>query len=302
MSASPRRAAVPLFREVIAGYRAEHPALDQHANDLLGRLRQSDDATKAFKQLMLGAADFDRVLARGPPYPKKWCISPPRCNFTKEQKAAELLTICIGAEELARTFQREITKAQAILTRADKLAKDVTKLHAKNAADFHARLRKFIDDIAKSYALGAQTLAGGREQASLPHDSPPVSIFERPAIALHSVNPQLDLDAINRWLDWGKGVASADLARLGVSRKDIAETAKEGAAIWWLGAQVRTVVGRPHWEEVAQLASVILKKDELSWTRVRGVVRRRSTLYSQMIGEQTARHLHQKVLKARGPH
>jgi hypothetical protein len=189
-------------------------------------------------------------------------------------------------DRTARNFRLEITKAETTLVQAERLDEAAAKLHAK--------LRKFVADVAECYALGGQTLAGWREQASLPQDSPPVSIFEQPSVDL-----QHTFDTIARWLAWGKGIASAEVARLGATRKRRSkEKPAHNAAIWCLGAQVCTVVGRPHRNEVAELAQVILET-EVSQARVRGVERKGRALYAEMIGRQTQRHFQEKIVEAR---
>lgn len=231
MPVSSRRAAVPRLREVIAAYRAEHATLEQGARNLLARLQQSDAAAKAFARLMRGAADFERILQKGPPYPSDVQISPPRCNYTLQHKAAELLTICIEAESNARAFRLENAKAKTMSARADRLDKAVAKLDAQ--------LRKFVADVAEAYVLAGQTLAGTPQQPSLPHDAPPVSIFERPSVDLHSVDLQHAFDAIARWLAWGKGIADAEIARLGATRKHKDEGAATQYAATGTSAQLR---------------------------------------------------------------
>lgn len=272
MPVSSRQAAVPRLREVILAYRAEHTTLEQRASKLLARLQQSDVAAKAFKRLMHGAAAFERILQKGPPFPSDVVISPPRCNYTKEQKAAEILTICIEADGVARDFPLWIAKAETTLERAKRLDKAAAKLRSLVA--------KFDEQKVQvpSSVLGLSIFDPSADIAALKH-------------ALNSFTRRIDLS---------RGAAEATIAQLGATRKRRSkEKPAHNAAIWCLGAQIRTVVGRPRWKEIAGLANVILETDKVSWLRVRGVVRKGGKLYVEMIGRQTQRHLQEKIAEAR---
>ena len=226
MAISSRRAGAARLRQAVDAYRTEQKdKLDQHARAVLDRLAGSPKAAKAFEGLW--------KEGRGPRI-----ISSPRSNYSPEQKAAELVTICIEADGYARAFGLEIAKAETVLVRAERFDKAV------------AELRKFVAEVAE-------------QRVQVPSSVLTLSIFDPPA-DISALKDALDL--IARWIDWSRGVAEANIAQLGATRKRRSKeaadkTAADNAAIWCLGAQVRTVVGWPHWQEVAVLAQVILKTE-----------------------------------------
>jgi len=243
--------------EAIKAFRAEGmDQLDKPALELLARLEKSSEATKAFERLM---------KERRPPR----IISPPRSNYNSQQKAAELLTICIAADGCVRNFRLEIAKAETTLVRAVRLDRAI------------AELRKFV----------------GEQRHQVPSSVWGLSAFEPPA-DIAALKYAVDL--IARQIEWSRGVANATIAQLGATRKRRSKEAAYNAAIWCLGAQVPTVIGWPPWQEVADLAQVILKT-EVSAERVRQVVRKGGELYAEMIGSQTKRYFREKIAEARRP-
>ena len=91
--AKPRR-----LRDAINAYRDTH-SLDEAALGLLGRLKDSDDAARAFMKLQLS-----------------------------ERDETPILQTFIQADQLARTFLQQIEKAERTLEQAGRLDKSVTAL------------------------------------------------------------------------------------------------------------------------------------------------------------------------------
>ncbi len=229
------------LREAVDAYCAERKGkLDKEARELLARLVDSSDAAKAFGRLKL-----------------------------KDRRAeACILTACIEADNIARTFLRRIEKQKDLLVRAKRWDEAV------------AILRNEVADRKEPLNLDIWSL----------------SIFEPPAD-----NAALEhaLDLIASSIKWQRGIAEANLAYLGATRNTGIKQAAENAAIWIVAAGVYDAArkppmpGKPHLRQVADLAEVILGT-AISVDRVREARRKRSQLYLEMIGDQTERHFGKK--------
>jgi hypothetical protein len=245
---------VKRLRNAIEAYCADRTdKLDKRAHELLTRLADSSDAAKAFQQLKLK----DRLAEA--------CI----------------LTACIEADDVARTFDRRISKQKDVSVRAKRWDEAV------------ALLRKFVAEVSDQKELLRVGLAG--------FDLWSLAIFEPPA---DNAALQHALDLIASSIEWRRGVAEANVAHLGATRDAGIKQAAENAAIWVLAAGVYDAArepplpGKPHLRQVAELAEVIFGTG-VSVDRVREALRKRRQLYLEMIGDQTKRHHGEKALQAR---
>ncbi len=191
MAPNSRRAGAPNLRDAIDTYRADlNGNLDQPARKLLNRLANNPDAAKAFERLKLK----DR------------------------REAAKVLTTCLQAEDLGRTFSQRITKAKMALIRLERLGKSVTGL------------RKFVGELVAE------------------HDNNPTfdlltaKIFEPPA---NIAAMKQGLDLIADRIEAGRRVANEDVLRLGATRKSQIKQAKQNAAVGWLAEGVRRIIRNP---------------------------------------------------------
>lgn len=233
------------LQEAIKIYRAERTGnLSNRAKELLSRLSDNPDAIRALVRLL----------------PKS------------KNKTDEILSICIEADELARTFPQWIAQAARELARADRADKAV------------AILRQYIDEA-------------DAKPVPFPSDLLSYAVYESPA-DLPQVQEALDL--IARRIGWLRGVAELAIAQIGATRKSRNKKAAEIAAIWFLAARVHGAVGRRHFSEVADLAEAIwgvgLTEDQLDH-----LLDKRRQLYAKVIGNQTRRHLADKAADARRP-
>jgi hypothetical protein len=278
MPSSSLRTEAPRLRAAIKAYRIEKVgSLDEAGRSLLTELEKNGKAAQAFRRLMEGAVSFGQLLEeleRGRRLPRAIILSPPRCNYTVEQKAAELLTICIEADSISRAFQSEIAITETVLLRLGRLDHTISEMQRE--------LGKLFAVVDKHFGT--------------PPHLQGLAMFKTP-----SDRATLDsaLNLISRWVNHASSLADANIARLGATRKKRAEGAAENAAIWHLGAQVRTVVGEPHWDEVAEIANVILKTDQVTGNRVRHIVRKGAKLYAEMIGNKTHLYYRQKSSRTR---
>jgi len=255
MAPIPRRAGTRCLRQAVDAYRTEQQGrLNQAAVKLLARLADSRDASKAFARLKL----------------------------THTRPEVCLLSACIEADKVARTFHQRITKQKDVLGRA------------KRWQEALGVLRKFVAEVAASEAM-CEEVAG--------FDLWSLSIFEPPAKRAELVNA---LDLIAASIDWRRGIAEANIAHLGATRDAHIREAAENAAIWVLAAGVYDATrkaplpGRPHLSEVADFADVILRtKLPIDTNRVRHVLRKRRRLYVEMVGNQTKRYFRKKAADAR---
>ena len=151
---------------------------------------------------------------------------------------ANLLLWCTQAELLYRRFPQEITEAKERLVQVDRLDTAV------------AELRNFVA------AQNAWPPFGRLSPANI-------------ATMKHS------LDLIVDRIDECRRYARDTEPRLGATCKTRVEEAAENAAIWFLAINVQFATGKPHWQEVADLAQVILETD-VSAERVRHAVRKRN--------------------------
>jgi hypothetical protein len=248
------RAVVPSLREAIKAYCAEQKKLDKPALELLNRLDKSPSAAEAFERLKL-----------------------------KDRRAeACVLTACIEAEDIARTFDQRV-----------KNQKDVS-MRAKRWNEAVAVLRKFASEVAEKKAPLRVVLAG--------LDLWSLTIFEPPADE-EALTRALDL--IASFIEWRRGIAEANIAHLATRKRGI-KRAGENAAIGVLAAGVYDaarkppLTGKPHLRQVADLAEVIFgTAAEVSPERVREVRRKRHQLYLEMFGDQTKRYFDEKSRQAR---
>jgi hypothetical protein len=218
--AKPRR-----LHDAINAYCANH-SLDEAARGLLDRLADGDDAATAFRRLQL----------------------------RDQRDEMAILTTCIQADQLFRTFPRRIKKAEKTLALAQ-----VERLDRAVAT-----LREFVEELV------------AKEKA------PPEFDW------LSAVIPSDDTAAMKKGLYFiaqrikqDRRVAKEELLRFGVTRKKgrssskIALLAKQNAASGFLAEGVRRVTGKAHLGAVRKIAEVILDTEELSEDRVRNAARLR---------------------------
>jgi len=148
-----------------------------------------------------------------------------------EAGAAKILTACIQAEELRRTFQDHIdlhTKSEG--------GKGGWLVRLSKAV---AELRRFVGQLDRP--------PDDRLSASLRYDP---SIIEEMKRGLYYID-----DAIKA----RRTIAKETIPRLGATRKSVdSGKAAETAAIGWLAEGVRRCCGRPHRRAAADLAEVVL--------------------------------------------
>ena len=186
------------------------------------------------------------------------------------RRAADVLAICIETDDLLQTFPERIAKAEKALALAEKLEKAVEVLH-ESIGEVDERAVPLLSDLQS------------------------LSIFEPPA-NIPAVKDALDL--IARRIDWGRGVAELTIAQIGGSRNSRNKEAAEIAAIWFLAARVRGLIGKPHILEVCCLAEIILGT-KVSEDRLQHILDKRRKLYAKMIVIQTRRYLGNKTAAAR---
>jgi hypothetical protein len=209
----------------------------------------------------------------------------------KNQKAeADLLAACIEAEYLARNFAKLVKKQNDALSRSKYWHKAVAELRGLAAE---------MSEDKEPLRLGLANL-----------DLWSLAIFVPPA-ENEAVRQALDL--IARAITWRCGIAYANLAYLGVTRKAYMKKAAENAAIRVLAAGVcdavresplpierqGTPVVDPNLREIADLAQVILGEIEISTERVREIRRKHRETFSEMFRTQSKRHFDDKALLAR---
>jgi hypothetical protein len=168
---------------------------------------------------------------------------------------SNLLLWCTQAELVYRAFPQEITKAKERLVQKERLDTAV------------AELRKFVA------AQNAWPPFGKLSPANI-------------ATMKHG------LDLIVERIDECRHDARDTEPRLGATRKTQVKEAAENAAIWFLANNVQFATGKPHWQEVANLAHVILETD-VTAERVRHAVRKRNPPFFN-----PARHQRQKVARS----
>ena len=245
MAVSPIPRQARRLREAIEAYRTGRTdGLSGPARELLDRLYDSDEAAKAFERLEL----------------------------KQPQQEAEVLEICLEADELTRTFPQWQSSAEALIDRAKTAEKTIAQIH------------KFIDGV--------------EPKVPLPSDLLTLSIFDPPA-DIAKVRGALELVA--DWIDWRRGIAEFSLAQCGITRKARTPEAIENTAIWWLGSRIQGVRGkRENWSDLADLAQVVLQS-EISVDRLTNLVRNRRDLYAKAVGIQTERHSRSMLAKLRRP-
>ena len=209
------------LKDALAAFRAAAgDDLGPKAAAVLDRLAGDDRAAGAFAELDLNEAD-----------------------------AAGILTACIQAEELRRTFKHHTDPRTTMLGkggkdgRLDQLSKAV------------AQLRRFVGELDRP--------PGDRLSASLRYDPSVITEMKR---GLYYID-----DAINA----RRTIAKETTRRLGATRKNVdAGKAGETAAIGWLAKGVRRCCGSPFDRAAADLAEVILGC-EVTIDRIRQAYRTR---------------------------
>jgi len=192
------------LKDALAAFRAAAgDDLDPKAAAVLDRLAVEERAAGAFAELDLNEAG-----------------------------AAKILTTCIQAGELSRTFKDHADLRTTMLGgggkggRLDQLGKAV------------AELRRFVGELDRP--------PDDRQSASLRYDDP--SIIEQMKRGLYYID-----DAIKA----RRTIAKETTPRLGATRKSVdAGKAAETAAIGWLAEGVRRCCRRPHRRAAADLAEV----------------------------------------------
>lgn len=169
-------------------------------------------------------------------------------KVTTQSEIDGILTTCLGAEQLVRTFTLRMASATATLARIDRVEKALLAL------------RKFVDWISSKE--GNTFSASDLLSAKILEPSANISAMRRGLILIG------DHAAARR------RVATEDRGRLGATRNKHMKQAAQLAAIVWLADGVLRVTGRPRYRAVASLASVILGR-EVSLDHVRNSVRER---------------------------
>ena len=144
--------------------------------------------------------------------------------------AANILTVCIEADELARTFNRRLKTEGTMLRKGgqlDKLDKAV------------ADLRSFIKELDCS--------PSDRLSADVRYDPADTSAIKR------------GLYLLGNAIEARRKIANETVLRIGSTRKTVdGGKAAKTAAIGWIAEGVRRSCGRPHLKAAADLAEVTL--------------------------------------------
>jgi hypothetical protein len=212
---SQRRVAAPL-REAVRTFRGSKGILDKSTDNLLARLADSRSAEAAFKKMSLD-------------------------NCRDEQR---ILSACIKADLLHRTFSQRLKEAEESLERMKRLHKQL------------GPIRQYVDEVA-------------RQRHSVSGDllSTPISDSRADVAAM-----KRGLDLIQRRIDKHQHVTQRDIWRLGATRKTKIKQAGQLAATRLLSGEVRQVTGRPHAMSVADLLEVIIGRP-IFWTEVASACR-----------------------------
>jgi hypothetical protein len=178
-----------------------------------------------------------------------------RLKLKNDDGKAAIIRACIEAENFARAFPaQEVKKTKKMLTKKE------LKRRRKQLRTAVATLRGFLNEIISE------------------QQKPPDPLWIRPKAPEDIAAMGLGLAVFERWIEYvEKHVAELNLFRLRVSRKseDPHKTLSAGqfAAIGQLADEVKRVTGRAHYEEIADLAGVILGA-EVFTDQVRYVARR----------------------------
>lgn len=199
---------------IVAYCDAAGDTLDEHGRAVLKRLAADDRASGA----------FDKFGADG-------CV------------ATGILSGCIEADLLVRTFNDRLETERAALDRL-------------------AALDKAVDDLR---AFIAELEAGPKDRlsASIRHD--PADIMDMKRV----------LGVFRSAIAARRRIANETALRIGATRKT-RDVAADTAAIGWLAEAVRRSCGQPHTEAAADLAEIVLRC-EVSADRLREAERTRRT-------------------------
>jgi hypothetical protein len=215
--------------EAINSYLADRVGFSESAQKLLLRLANDPTSTRAFANLKLGSRPNEEAV----------------------------LTTCIAADDLARSFSKRIRGAEKQVIRMERLAHAVSSL------------KVFVEEQAS------------KEQLPAIDDKLSVNIKDDPPGSNKKM--QAGLFWMSDRIRTIQRVAKEDILRFGATRKKglakgsnkLAEiTAAQNAAIGWLAEGIRRVTGKAHIKEVTDLAEAILHTP-LTEERVRGVSRNR---------------------------
>jgi hypothetical protein len=219
------------LRNAIGAYLAGQDHLDEFAREVLSRLGSDLDAAKAFAKLKLKDESDERII----------------------------LSTCIAADALARSFSKRIADVEETLSRMARFSEAV------------ATLRTFVEQIAskRNDPLASEMLS--------------FRIYDPPG-SIEAMQRGLYLMAGR--IEMSHRAAQEDALRFGATRNTgLAEsrsiesesaetTARQNAAIGWLAEGVRRVTGKANLASVADLAQVILRTS-LTEDRVRAAARTR---------------------------
>jgi hypothetical protein len=265
MDNSSRRAGVVRLREAIEDYPAEQKdQLDQHALELFARLtadsEEAEDAARAFRQLKI--RDRPKEIIQE-------AISGPA-------QAALILTACVEATRIARTFSTRIRALEKTPKRLER---------AENAV---AELCLFVEEEIKQLPPGSELLTNrprfttvvvrGDDLVGGVMDEPESGLREGQSVV---ADIQYGLGLITAAIDRRRHMAKMDLLRLAATHGKYHEKAPISAAIYHLAMVVEQVLGKPHLKEVADLASAVLQVP-VSPSLVRAAVRVRKKRWGRI--------------------
>ena len=183
-----------------------------------------------------------------------------------ESDLNRLLTGCLEADELSRTFGEKLNEERRIIERAKELQLKLNEL--QNNVD---ELKTFFDEEIWSYdqdthatILKDRTSVDRLSAHILLHNQEVKKVKHAFYILKESIADRLR-------------VASETILRFGVTRKSARtnENAARTAAIGWLAEAVERIAGRPHTRHVAVLAQATLAIRDITEDRVREALRTR---------------------------
>jgi hypothetical protein len=218
MGVSSRRVGALCLKVAIGAYRTGSDKLDERTVELLAHLADSSDAAKAFERLKLN----------------------------NESDAAEILKICIEADDLACTFQQRVNRAKKTSARMLQIFTPLVEL-----SSFVAEL---IDEIENPPAIDALS-------------TEKIEPSENVLLIWHA------LSLLASHISSKGRSADEELFKLGATRKSQITQAAENAAIGWLAEGVRRVTGRPQLSAVRDLAEVVVGTEIADLERVRRCAR-----------------------------
>jgi hypothetical protein len=267
--------------EAIKAYRAQHDEeLDEHARTLLSRLARSPKAAEVFGQLKPKDGDGEapivkaRQLAHTRAFLEQVEMGNPDVVQAIEQQLkpkehgqavdaeAAIIRACVMAEHLARIFPERVKKALKMLERGEQHRRAV------------AALRVWLDEIFSEQSKLPDPLwvRGLETRDDMEAMGLGLALFER-RIEVEKHVAEVNLYQLRATQKHHLRATRKNQARRKPVRK-MEAPARQVAAVKLLADEVKRVTGKPHYAEIADLASVILRT-EVSLDQVRAAQRLR---------------------------